>query len=149
MTLVKRFNDSENKPYDVYFSDRLHNCPALSILLRTYSEILDKGWATENLPFNNKNRVVWAQREDKIIGGMCYEYFQDNNFAHILLSFVDPEDRGKRIVNGIHEIVQRDCKKLGATTIGSWVHVDNISVQKSVERRGYKPQFIRMIKPIT
>lgn len=149
MKPIKTVQDTLGDNMDLYKKDSLFMCPAMSLFLRTYAEIIDKGWANPNVTWDNKNRVVWAQKGDRIVGGICYDYKNENKTSWIVLSFVEPDQRGRRIYESLHQLLEDETKAVGGKHIASLVHVDNVSRQRSADRVGMKPQFYRMYKKLT
>jgi hypothetical protein len=70
----------------------------------------------------------------------------DVRMGWIVLSFTDPDCRGRGINELLHYTMEDDVKRLGGDRICSLVHVDNVSRQKSAEKVGLRPQFYRMNK---
>jgi hypothetical protein len=147
MKPVKSVKDKNGEFIDLYKKDSLSG-PALSLFLRVYAEIVDKGWANQNITWEPKNYIIWAQKNNHVVGGICYDYRIENKTSWIVLSFVEPEQRGKRIYEILHEFLEEETLALGGKNIASLVHVDNISRQKSAEKVGMRPQFYRMFKKI-
>lgn len=145
---VKTTPDKMGEMMDIYWQGDLAMCPALSMFLKVYAETIDKGYSNPNVAWKNSNRVVWAQKGDRIVGGICYEYVQDVRMGWIVLSFTNPEQRGRGINEALHYVMEEDVKQLGGERISSLVHVDNVSRHKSAEKVGLKPQFYRMNKMI-
>lgn len=145
MRPIKSAIDAKGETVDVYKKNNLSG-PALSLFLRTYAEIVDKGWANSNITWDSKNYVIWAQKGDTVVGGICYDFKNENGISWIVLSFIDPSQRGRRIYEILHNALEKETIALGGKGIASLVHVDNLSRQKSAERAGMKPQFYRMYK---
>ncbi len=133
----------------LYSSDSIANTPVVSLFLKVYAEIIDKGFANPNIPFNNKCRVVWVERPDgKVAGGICFQHDQEAKLSWIILSFTSPDERGKGI-NGIcHDQVEKVSKFIGATQLCSLVHIQNESRLKSAKKVGFEPQYYRMFKKL-
>lgn len=146
MKKIKTSPDAKGDMIDIYWQDNLGMCPALSMFLKVYAETIDKGYSNPMVTWSNKNRVVWAQKGDEIVGGICYEYAAEAQMGWIVLSFTDPDYRGRRINEMLHYVFEEDIKKLGGNRVCSLVHVDNVSRQKSAARVGLTPQFYRMNK---
>lgn len=146
MKLLKSAVDKKAELLDIYWMDNLIMCPALSMLLKVYAEMIDRGHSNPFFTWSNKNRVVWAQKGNQIVGGICYEYDAGGRIGWIVLSFTDPEFRGRGINELLHYAMEDDVKRLGGDRICSLVHIDNISRQKSAEKVGLRPQFYRMNK---
>lgn len=146
MIFLKKVEDKTGDILDVYFQKDLIMCPAFSSFLKVYAEIVDKGFSNPAVTWDNNKRVIWAQKDGKIAGGICYEFQQVARIGWIVLSFTDPEFRGRGINEIIHNLMEVDIKKLGGDRICSLVHVDNVSRLRSAEKVGLKPQFYRMNK---
>lgn len=145
--IVEKINDKNGEPLMIYYSEIFANTPVVGLFLRTYSEIVDKGWAPPSITFGNTNRVVWASRENgSIAGGICFEYQDMPQLSWITLSFTDPSERGKGINGILHTHCENISKKLGATQLGSMVHINNINRLRSAEKAGFNPQYYRMYK---
>jgi GNAT superfamily N-acetyltransferase len=101
------------------------------------------------IPFKNHHRVVWLENANgMVLGGICFEYFQDRKEGWIFLSFTDPKFRGQGINQICHTYFERLCKDYGATSIGSTVSVNNASRLKSAKKVGLEPLFYKMFKQI-
>ena len=140
--------DSSNEPCDLYACDSLIDCPALPLFLQTYAEIISKQWSNPTLSWSNKSRMIWAEKNGTVVGGICWDWLVEYRMAWIVLSFTDPAQRGRGINSIVHSVFEVEARKLGAVRISSLVHVDNISRQKSAEKVGLKPQFYRMNKSL-
>lgn len=148
MKLIKTVPTLTGEIFKIYWQDTLVNCPALSSFLRVYAELIDKEFTNPFITWNNKNRIVWAENSNQVVGGICYEFLQDSKIGWIILSFTDPDFRGQGINGLCHSIMEEDIKSLGGLRISSLVHIDNVSRQRSAEKVGLKPQFLRMNKDL-
>jgi hypothetical protein len=138
--------DSSGEEVKIYFQDNLTGCPALSLFLKVYAEIIDKKYCHPSVVWSNKSSMVWAEKNGKVVGGICFEYNSENRIGWIILSFTEELERGKRINQILQNVFEKIIKQNGGERIGSLVHIDNISRQKSAERVGLKPVFYRMEK---
>lgn len=148
MKKIKSIIEPSGDQIDIYWQDNLVNCPALSLFLKVYAETIEKGFSNPVMTWSNKNRIAWAQRGEKIVGGIAYEYAADSKMGWIILSFTIEDERGKGINGYLYPVIEEDVKKLGGERMSSLCHVDNTSMHKAYERRGMKPQFYRMNKMI-
>ena len=146
--LIKTAPDAKGDMLNIYWQNSLVGCPALPSFLRVYAEIIENGFANGSVTWTNKNRVIWAENNNKVVGGITYEYYEESKTGWIVLSFTEPEYRGRRINEIIHYSLEEDLKKLGGVKISSLVHINNESRLKSADRVGLKPQFYRMNKPL-
>lgn len=148
-TELYKTTDKNGDELTIYFDDSIANTPVVSIFLKVYAEIIEKGWCNPTIPFGNSNKVVWAQRPDgSIAGGICFEHNPSVKLVWIVLSFTTPEERGKGINGVCHTAFEKVAKNIGATQIASLVHIDNASRLRSSEKVGLKPQYYRMQKSI-
>ena len=148
MKLIHSQPDDSGEMIDIWQSQSLSLCPAMSLFLKVYAEIIDKGYANPVVNWNNKNRVVWAEKQSSIIGGIAYDYMADQRCGWIVLSFTMPTERGRGINQILHNHMEKDLLDLGADSIASLVHVDNLSRQKSAAKVGMQPQYIRTVKAL-
>lgn len=146
MNKIGTRNDSRGSLLDLYQSNTLSLCPALSLFLKVYAEILDQGFANPNVAWRNKSSMVWAEISGKVVGGICYEYEPETRMGWIVLSFTHPDYRGRGINGILHEFFEAEIKKLGGVRIASLIHVDNTSRIRSAEKVGLLPQFYRTLK---
>lgn len=143
--------DSTGQPLDIWFSDHVAGCRALALFLKTYAEIIDTGFASPLVVWAevNKSHCVYAvDSNNKIVGGIVFEFRQLARGGWITLSFTHPEHRGRRINQILHKYVEEFVRLRGGDHIASHVHVDNLSRLKSSERVGLKPQYYRMHQPL-
>ncbi len=141
--------DHHGEKLVVLFKESLHDSSALPLILETYSELLRKGFAQFSIPFKNTSKVVWLENNNGVIlGGICFDYFQDRREAWIYLSFTAPEFRGQGINEICHFHFEKICKDYGAVSIGSTVAVNNVSRLKSAKKVGLEPAYYKMFKSI-
>ena len=146
---IKTSVDTKGTSLKIYWTDSLGGSPVMPLFLRSYADVIEKGWANPYIAWSNKNRAVWIETEDaKVIAGICYEFSPDNHMGWLVLSFVDEAYRGRRLYSLMREIVDEDLRKQGADRVCSLIHVDNESMLKSAERTGMRPQFYRMYKQL-
>ena len=149
MTKIDTVKDKNGDVLALHYSESIANTPTLSLFLKVYAEIVEKGWSNPTIPFSNKNSVVWVERPDSsVAGGICFEYVPSTSLGWIVLSFTAPEERGKGINSILHPAFERIVKRMGATQIASLVHIDNTSRLRSSEKVGLVPQYYRMYKKL-
>jgi hypothetical protein len=114
-----------------------------------YAELIDQNWAPASFPFKPTNRVVWIQDSTgAVLAGIAYEYQAEQQNGYLVLSFTDPNHRGRGLNEICHRCYEADCKKLGAVMLTSLVSVNNVSRIKSAEKVGMLPKFYKMQKDI-
>jgi RimJ/RimL family protein N-acetyltransferase len=110
------------------------------------AELLKSGHGTTWVGINNKARAIYIEIDSKIVGHIVFDYYPDKRKTFIILSAVDKEYRGRGLYAIMHKEFESMSLKLGAVEIASFVHVDNISRQKSAEKVGFLPTHYRMFK---
>ena len=126
--------------------DNLNMCPALSLFLKVYAETIDRGLSNPVPVFSDNYRMVWAEMNGEVVGGICYEYRPKVKTGWIILSFTDPKYRGQGLNRLLHDHMEQNIKELGGNRVCSYVSINNESRLKSAEKVGLKPQFYRMNK---
>lgn len=143
--------DKLGNEIEIWYSESLEHSPTVGSFFSVWTELIVKGWITSAQAFSFKPtlKVVWAQSKQGVIqGGIAYDYLEDKKLGWIWLSFTVPEFRGREINQICHRFFESDCKKRGATSIGSFVNVDNQSRLRSAQKVGMMPRFYRMHKDI-
>jgi GNAT superfamily N-acetyltransferase len=149
MTMIETVKDKNGDELKLLYSETIANTPALALFLKIYAEIVEKGWSNPNIPFSNKNSVVWVERPDgTVAGGICFEYVPSTALGWIILSFTASTERGKGINSLLHPAFEKIVKRMGAQQIASLVHIDNKSRLRSSEKVGLVPQYYRMYKKL-
>jgi len=149
---VKRIRETTDKlggPLVLLRSDALDFTPAFLPLWKGWIEVYEKGWAIHRLHFGNNTPVVWAERPDgKFVGAINYRWIPEDKAVWILMTVTEEDERQKGINNLLLNEVERLAKLLGATNIGSTIHVDNTTAIRSAEKTGRKILFYRTHKEI-
>lgn len=134
----------------IYYSNGFAECRAASLILRTYAELIDKGFNIEySLSIFNSAEIIWAEFDNKPIGGICY--FKQTGIITqnwILLSFTDPDWRGLNVNSICHYELEKLSLKNGIHYISSMVHIKNTSRIRSCEKVGMVGDFYRMSKKL-
>jgi RimJ/RimL family protein N-acetyltransferase len=141
--------DKTGEAVEIWYANKIGGTPALPLFLRVYAEIVEKGFATSLFMFSDNDQVVWAQRPNgKVIGGISFEYQPEKRCGFLVLSFTDPNERGKGINELCHSAYESQSKEHGAVFLQSIVHVDNTSRIKSAAKVGMMPKYLQMYKKI-
>jgi hypothetical protein len=141
--------DKLGTPIEIWQSSSIQHTPCVPLILKVYQELLDKAWVPSVIPFRPSQQVVWLQDTGgKVLAGIVYEYQSDFLNGYLVLSFTDPDYRGRGLNEICHHCYEINCKKQGAVTLSSFVHVDNIARIKSAEKVGMLPKFYKMQKDI-
>ena len=134
------------KDITIHVQDNLNMCPALSLFLKVYAETIDRGYSNPVPVFSDNYRMVWAELNGEVLGGICYEYRPKVKTGWIILSFTAPKYRGQGLNETLHQRMEENIKELGGKRVCSYVSINNESRLKSAEKVGLKPQFYRMNK---
>lgn len=141
--------DTLGNPIEIWYSDSIQYTPVVATFLRVWAELVDKGWSLATFAFKITNRVVWAQDSTgKVLGGIAYDYWPEQKMGWLVLSFTEPDFRGRGLNKLCHKHYEFDCKRAGAVMLGSLVEVNNESRIKSAAKVGMLPKFYRMHKDI-
>jgi hypothetical protein len=141
--------DKLGNPIEIWLSTTVQHTPCISLILQVYNELLEKNWVLPVIPFRPSNQVVWIQdTNSKVLAGIIYEYQPEFLNGYLVLSFTDPDYRGRGLNEICHSCYEINCKKLGAVTLSSFVHLDNIDRIRSAEKVGMLPKFYKMHKDI-
>lgn len=142
--------DAIGTPLEIWYSDTLGGSPAMVLFLKTYVELIERGWATPHLwnDANNFNVVYCADSNGKVLGGITFEFRPMLKQGWIILSFTDPDTRGRRINQIIHTEFEALVKARGGTSISSNVHINNRSRLQSANRVGLVPEYYKTYKSL-
>lgn len=133
----------------LYYAKSLVECNATALMLTTFAELLNNGHSTgPNLGFNNESQVIWAELDNKPIGGICFTFIQKLLQSWINFSFTDPGYRGLGINKICHTELEKLMRTNGLKYIASHVHVDNLNRINSCKKVGMQATFYRMSKTI-
>ncbi len=133
----------------IYQSDTLIDSKAVSLMLRLYADLIDNKFTLGSyFGFNKDSSIIWAEHDNKAIGGICYKNNYDIFQCWIEFSFTHPEWRNKGVNYFCHTELEEICKYGNIQYISSQVNVNNIARIKSCEKVGLKPTFYRMHKVI-
>lgn len=146
---VREATDKNGEPLVLLRSDVVDFTPAFLPLWKGWVEVYEKGWAIHRIHFGNNTPVVWAERPDgKFVGAVNYRWIPEDKAVWILMTVTADDERQKGINNILLDEVERLAKLMGATNIGSTIHVDNVRAIRSAEKTGRKALFYRTHKEI-
>jgi len=145
--IVGTETDAAGNQLNISFTDVIAGSSAMALFLKTYAELIDTGFSSPIVVWAdvNKSHCIYAtDSNNKVVGGIVFEYRHLSRGGWITLSFTHPDNRGRRINQLLHKYVVEFVKLRGGDHIASHVHLDNASRLKSSERVGLKPQYYRM-----
>ena len=133
----------------LYHHEDLRDARAVPLMLRTYAEMIDKGFNIRyGLGFTNDSSMIWAEVDNVPVGGICFVKWGYSKTHWIALSFTDPAWRGEGINYHCHMELEQLTRERGFLYIASLVSVNNLPRIKSCERVGLQKEFYRMSKRI-
>jgi len=146
----KDMTDDHGETVEIWWRLRLEGSPCIPMILDGFSELMKKGWSNNTITIDNQHRLVFAvyPKSGEIAGGIAYKYMENSKSMWISLSFTDPKYRGRGINRLCQIALERDAQLLGATTVESYVHVDNQPRIRSTQKVGLEPKFYRMYKQL-
>jgi predicted GNAT family acetyltransferase len=138
--------DKIGKTVDFYKSPSLFGSPALALALRSQAELVENKMAFDT-QLENSNRIVWAQIDSNVVGGLCYK-FKEFGCGFIVLSFTDPAYRGLGINLLCKQHFENDCIANHMTHVRTTVHVNNHVAFNNNKKMGLNPVFTTLIKQL-
>ena len=88
-------------------------------------------------------KAIVAKDNDKLIGFIAYDY--NDAYLSIYLGWVDIDYRGKGIYKQMYNDLVVVAKDLNMVQIDGWIHKDNESVIKVMEKLGRVPEHIQYV----
>lgn len=149
--LIEKAYDSLGNDIEIWLSETLVNSEAMVLFLKTYTEIMEKGWATMYFPWGDSNKysVLYARDSGgNVIAGIAYEYRPLMKEGWILLSFTKTEFRGRHLNGILHDYFETMMRNKGALRLASHIHKDNLSALRSAEKVGRIPEYYRLQKDL-
>jgi len=146
--IIKTATDKNGIVREVRYCDIVPLAPPklVSFFYKHMAELIDNGFSGSVVHFHNKCKAVYIEDNGNVVGLIMFEYLPDNRRTFIVLSAVAHEYRGCGIYSILHEQFEVVSKKLGATEISSFIHVDNTHRLKTAEAHGFLPKWYRMSK---
>jgi GNAT superfamily N-acetyltransferase len=143
--LLETLHNINGETLEIYFSKELKGTPAMEELLKGNVEIIvNKHMTTNRVVVNDDDRVVWAQTLDgKIRSSVAYATTKDpenllpSNSVTLMLTYTDPEFRGKGLRSLLQPYVERAILDEGRDLILSYIHVNNTSPNVVVQNQGF------------
>jgi hypothetical protein len=142
--------DSIGTPMELWYYDSLGGSPAMLPFLKTYVELMERGWASPHLweNINNFNVICCIDEQGKVLAGIAFEYRPRLRQGWIILTFTDPNARGRHINQTLQGAVEEVIKARGGHSISSHIHKDNTSALKSAQRVGRTLEYFKTYKSL-
>jgi hypothetical protein len=148
--LGKHLDKTGNEVY-VWFSNNTTQSPVLSLLFRTYSNLLDTNLSLQKFYWNRLpgSCVVWAEDKNKnILSGIVFDFDKAWRAGYLLTTFTDPLHMDKGINKICFHYYLEKSKENGMVRTLGLAFKDNYHVvkkdpnNKDVSWGGGKPQYI-------
>jgi ribosomal protein S18 acetylase RimI-like enzyme len=118
-------------------SPTLGMSPVVSLFMRGYAELIDNGFAYNNLAGHNKNNVIYVEIDNEVAGFIVYEIQDDiAKTCWIIFGSVLEKFRRRGLYKIMHNHLEKIAKSQGSTQIFSFVHKDNTAMMKLNESLG-------------
>jgi len=132
----------------VSFIDAIGGSPLVPLLMKNFAKLIEDGHGANYVAFGNKNKAVYIEVDNKIVGHIVYYHIPDDslNTARIILSWVDENYRQRGLYKILHKYFELVLKTAGSKRIASYVAIDNIARLSSCESVGMQKHSYRMEK---
>jgi hypothetical protein len=155
-TFLGKHLDKTGAEVLVYFSDRVTQSPALGLLFKTNSYLLDSNLSPSVYYWDKLDscQVVWAEDDkENVLSGIVFNFFAPWSASALLTAFSDPATRYRGISKICFSYYLEKSIESGATRTLSMTSVNNTDVIKSkdgepVSYSGPRPTFIVFIDKI-
>jgi RimJ/RimL family protein N-acetyltransferase len=144
--MIGSISNKDGKVLQVYQSNSLAFCPATALFLKVSSELYEKKLGNPYFVIGHSARVIWAQDQTEVVGGIVYEYVKESMAGNMILGFVSEPYRGKGIFGELQAIFEDEIRKLGGVRIYSQVHSLSNSQIRSMEKSGMDLYYYRMTR---
>jgi len=151
MLMINQTTDKTGQQIKIFSSENLFVAPVLSLMLRTYAELLDNNKIPVQCDWKSldKYRFIWAEDLDKnILGGVMYYLDFKKDWGHVYISFTNPNFRNRGINNICWNQFRDVAKAAGLTYTVGVVHPKNVEQLITSRRGGRKLVCRALIKKI-
>jgi ribosomal protein S18 acetylase RimI-like enzyme len=142
--------DKTGQIVEVKFCNQASIGPAelMSFFYKNLAELIDAGHGLQWPGYSSKSMAVYLEIDNVIVGHIMFNFNADMKQTHIVLSAVDKNYRNRGLYKILHYELMKVSKKLGATQITSFVHINNTIMKTAAQSVDYSPQFYKMLKDI-
>lgn len=142
--------DNLGNPVEIWWRARLEGAPCIDLIYDTFSELIKKNISNHTITIDNAHRLAYIKYSgsDQIVAGIAYKWLEQNLVLWTSISFTHKDYRGRGLNKLCREVLDIDGARLGATCVGSYVHIDNKAGLESTQKYGMKPTYIKMFKPL-
>ncbi len=125
--------DKTGEEMFIYFSDKTTHSPAMSLLFKSYADLLDRNLARKKFYWERLDNsvVVWAETKDKrVVSGIVFDFEQYWRAGYLLTTFTDPEYRDRGINKLCFKHYLNKTKEYGMVRTLGLAAIDNSYVIK-------------------
>lgn len=148
-TLLAVETDKEGREIEIYHASDLILSEVYPFFLIQAANLMDSGFAWKTKFWDEDvSAAIYAKYNNNIIGHIVYQHLEKERSLWIVLSSVDPDQRGKGIYSILHNYYETKARSLHCLSLSSSVHKNNKVRLKSAAAVGLRPAFHSMIKKL-
>jgi len=150
VTKLMTTTDKTGAAVDIKFCNQTSIGPTELMLFfyKNITELIENGHSSSWPSQNSKSMAVFVEVNNKIVGHIMFNYMAEQRYTYIVLSAVDKNYRNRGLYKLMHYEFEEISKKLGATQITSFVHVNNTTRLITAKSVDFNPEFYKMVKDI-
>ena len=120
----------------------------MSFFYKNFSELIDNGHGPSQPNYHSKSMAIYAEINNEIVGLIMFNYDSEFRFTYIVFTVVDKNCRNRGICKLMYHELETTSKKLGASHIRSYVHLNNLVQIANSKSANFNPKYYVMIKNI-
>jgi RimJ/RimL family protein N-acetyltransferase len=125
--ISKEITDKAGRQIKIFNSTKMSFSPAFTYMIRLYADIVDKGWTSPEIWWDEKQLgIIYAQDNNKIVG--CISYCLDDpngDDPYIVVGGTSNDYQSNGIYKAMHTVLEEYVKASGKQIITTKVHVKN------------------------
>lgn len=122
--------------------DGINNTPAVGLIVHGLSELMDNGWAPDEVNASYENSAFVAFQGDKPVGVLAYNKQEWRKVLWVQMAYVLPSARNEGIYARLwHEAVAK-AVELKMVKVQGGVHVGNTVMRRTAVALGRKESFV-------
>lgn len=147
--LIATETDKSGRSIEIYHANELILSEVYPFFLVQAANLMDYGFAWKTKFWDEAvSSAIYAKHNNQIIGHIVYQHLEKERSLWIVLSSVDPEQRGKGIYSILHNYYEARARELHCLSLSSSIHKNNKVRLKSAAAVGLQPAFHMMIKKL-
>lgn len=138
MKLLEEINDD----LKIMFNDHVHLNHVLKVIMSHYTTLLDKDQLVPmTLPKMNSCSVIWAEKKDEVIGGVCFIKDNEHSTVNIESIFYRNFSEFKDLYFYCHKHCEIYAKNEGVGYISTCFDIDNNEYTELIDSVGMTKRF--------